>query len=193
MRATRSRVFLALFPDRPIRSELGALTERLKEALDGPGCRWVLLDHLHLTVRFLGELAVQDEEDVSAACEAVLSKMSAPEILLAPPGLFSAQRGSRAVLWAGIDDPDQSLHQLERALSRAVRPLNLAKVSGKFRPHITLARLRGTALARLDGTQLAPPRPLPWRPRELALVRSFLHPDGAEYRLLRSFPFKPGI
>ncbi|MGA7703861.1 MAG: hypothetical protein WB998_03085, partial [Solirubrobacteraceae bacterium] len=63
----------------------------------------------------------------------------------------------------------------------------------RFRPHVTVARLRSSADRRSKGSRgaertLAPTPALSFVPGELILYRSWLSPEGASYEQLASHP-----
>ena len=68
----------------------------------------------------------------------------------------------------------------------AVSEADLAAERRRFRPHVTVARLRERI--RPQERQLAPTPALAFAPESLALYRSFLARDGARYESLTSVP-----
>lgn len=68
----------------------------------------------------------------------------------------------------------------------AVSEADLAAERRRFRPHVTVARLRERM--RPQERQLAPTPALAFAPESLALYRSFLARDGASYESLTSVP-----
>src|SRR5258707_2427968 len=101
------------------------------------GARWVDPGNLHLTLRFIGEIA----EDVAADVDAALARLKARRftLQLAGTGIFGGNR-PRA-LWAGVErHPDLVLlrDKVEQTLIR----VGLAPEQRRFAPHVTLARLR---------------------------------------------------
>jgi 2'-5' RNA ligase len=100
------------------------------------------------------------------------------------------------VLWAGVDDCDDSgkLREMARCCRRAGHA-TVRKSSAKeapFKGHITLARAREFA-APIGVDTVAQMQPLPeleWVADSLVLYQSTLHPDGAKYRKLEAFNFE---
>ena len=78
----------------------------------------------------------------------------------------------------------------EQSDAAALRHARSAK-HRRFRPHVTVARLRAGAERRSKGSgeRALPPTPaLSFVPSELILYRSWLAPEGASYEALASHP-----
>jgi 2'-5' RNA ligase len=90
------------------------------------------------------------------------------------------------VLAVEVGDPDGTLRELHGALTRELAVgLTWQSPHERFRPHITLARMRpGSERAR----ELEPTPPLTFAPTALTLFRSSLDPGGAIYVPLASIP-----
>jgi RNA 2',3'-cyclic 3'-phosphodiesterase len=103
--------------------------------------RWVAPEKLHLTLRFVGEIAETGAQEVDTALRGV----DAPRFPLTLAGVGHFRRQT---LWAGVQScpPLLSLQaQIEHGLQRA----GLEGETGRFIPHIKLARLRWPARGRL--------------------------------------------
>jgi 2'-5' RNA ligase len=128
-----------------------ALPEMLRQRLAGlcaglPGARWVAPENMHLTLRFVGEVGLEQARDIDAALAAV----SAPkfDLRLDGVGIFGKPRAARAV-WVGACRSD-ALLRLQRKVEVAVARSGAGPEARKFSPHVTLARLRGVSPTRLE-------------------------------------------
>jgi 2'-5' RNA ligase len=122
-------------------------TKQMLGSLAGgvPGARWVPPENLHLTLRFIGEMPVHRAEEIDQAL-AVLSQPTFP-LVLRGIGTFT-KAGQACALWVGVErsPPLQRLQaKIETALQRAGCPPDRRR----FTPHITLARLRDPAPAKV--------------------------------------------
>jgi 2'-5' RNA ligase len=124
-----------------------SLKDRLAPLMSGlPGAKWVSPDNLHLTLRFVGEA---DERDAAVLDEA-LSAIERPsfDLQVTGCGIFAQRRGPEAV-WIGVTSTPP-LVDLQAAVERAVVRAGFAPEEKRFRPHITLARLKDTPQPRLQ-------------------------------------------
>lgn len=130
------RLFVALRPARAIR-------ERLLGLMSGvPGARWQDDEQLHLTLRFIGEVETHAAEDVAAALGSV--RHAPVEVRLAGCGMFDDSRGRPNALWAGVS-PREPLAALHRKVDQAIVRAGLEPERRAYLPHITLARMSGSA------------------------------------------------
>ena len=107
---------------------------------------------------------------------------------LTAPGFFLRQ--GRASLWAGVTLPEEltALHRAEGDILRRVCGL---RESGAYRPHVTLARVRGASRASLEAFLHENASPA-WAGKSFpvsssALVKSDLTPAGSVYHIIERF------
>lgn len=129
------RLFVALRPPRAIRERLLGLAGGV------PGARWQDDDQLHLTLRFIGEAGTHAAEDVAAALGSV--RHAPLELRLDGCGMFDS-RGRPNALWAGVA-PREPLAALHRKVDQAIVRAGLEPERRAYLPHITLARMSGSA------------------------------------------------
>ncbi|MCC5952583.1 MAG: RNA 2',3'-cyclic phosphodiesterase [Acidimicrobiia bacterium] len=163
------RLFVAAWPPPDVLDEVEAL-----EPPEEPGVRWTTRAQWHVTLRFLGRC---EPEDATAALEVLADHPGAvsTEARMGP----EVSRLGRSVIClpvAGLD-----------ALAAAVRDVTASVGEPPdprpFTGHLTLARLRGRVACGLAGR----PFQAAFQVREVALVASDLHPDGARYATLRTW------
>lgn len=104
-----------------------------------PGARWVDADNYHITLRFIGEVAEDEAEDIDAA----LSTVSAPQFPLSIVGVghFGKLRKARSV-WAGVE-AGPPLKHLQAKIESAIVRAGFPREERRFKPHVTLARIKG--------------------------------------------------
>lgn len=160
-----------------------------------PDARWVRVDALHLTLRFLG---VIDPDRVAALSEPLAAAFGAlPPLTLALDGggCYPPGRPAR-VAWAGVrvgegaGDPAPLL-ALQAAVERAaVDGLGLAPERRTFSPHVTLARCKRPWRAgdvERFAAAFAGPVGEPFRAERGVLIESRLTPEGARYRTVEEY------
>lgn len=113
-----------------------ALENALIETQDGiAGMRWVPVENLHCTLRFIGEVERPVAEDIAVALEAISA--SPPLVRLAGVGVFD--HGRNGSVWARVA-PKEPLEALHRKIDRAIVRCGLPPERRAFIPHITLGR-----------------------------------------------------
>jgi RNA 2',3'-cyclic 3'-phosphodiesterase len=202
--AATARLFLAIDPPAPAREQLAAWARSALGSGQGRGAtrplRLLHPDLLHLTICFLGARPVADVETIAT----VLGECATPvgELTVGAP-LWLPPRRPRA-LAVEVHDPSEGLARLHDIASAAVAEVTDwesdstpagrgtsagAKRARRFRPHITLARMRdGTAPS---ARELPSTPPLAFTPAELVLYRSWLDPQGATYEALAGVTLTP--
>ena len=173
------RLFVGLGLPEDLRDTLAMLERGI------PGARWIDSDNYHVTLRFIGEVPDDRAEDIDSALGAV---QAAPFALsLAGVGHFGKLRKARSV-WAGVEATD-SLNRLRASVESAIVRAGLPAEERKFRPHVTLARIKGETGHHVanflseHGAFRAPP----FEVRAFDLYESRLTRHGAMYRPLRRY------
>jgi 2'-5' RNA ligase len=177
------RLFVAAEPPERIRDELAHWARRALGR--GAGARRLAAESLHLTMCFLGEQPPAVVEEIAAVLAGLLEAFAAVEELAIGAPAWLPPRRPR-VLAVEVGDPDGTLRELHSTLSRELAAgLAWQPPHERYRPHITLARMRpGSEQAR----PLEPTPPLTFAPTALTLFRSSLDPGGAIYAPLASIP-----
>jgi len=117
--------------------------------------RWVRLDGLHLTLRFLGPTAEDRVEPTAAAVRAVASAAPGPiDLELGGAGTFPPNGRPRA-LWIGIAAGADALAQLAVELNTALADAGWERDDRPFRAHLTLARSDGVPAGTLVADRVA--------------------------------------
>ncbi|MHB1103964.1 MAG: RNA 2',3'-cyclic phosphodiesterase [Devosia sp.] len=110
-----------------------------------PGARWIDPENYHITLRFIGDVDYPTANEVTDALDR-LANSEAFSIKLSALGSFGGDK-PRA-LYAGIEN-NAALQRLQAAQERVLQRLGLEPEGRKFVPHVSLARLRGTAASDL--------------------------------------------
>ncbi|MDI6871325.1 MAG: RNA 2',3'-cyclic phosphodiesterase [Bacillota bacterium] len=133
------RVFIAVDIPAALQGKLSSVADRLRRL---PGdARWVSAPHLHLTLRFLGEIDPAQLPSVSAVVGKVAARHGPFPVTLAGLGLFP-ERGAPHVVWLGVERGRVELSALQRDLQTELELSGFAPEERPFTPHLTLARLR---------------------------------------------------
>ncbi len=116
-----------------------SIAERLTMLRSGlSGARWIDPENYHLTLRFIGDVDGATARDFTNA----LGAIDVPPFELRLSGLGSFGGRKPRAIFADLA-PSEALETLQRAHERAAREAGLPPESRNFKPHVTLARLRG--------------------------------------------------
>jgi 2'-5' RNA ligase len=153
-----------------------------------PGARWSPAENLHITLRFVGEVAETLAEDLDSA----LGTVSTPpfELVLAGVGSFGDHRGATA-LWAGVE-ACELLTRLRGRCESAARRAGLSPDARAWKPHVTLAYLSGADAARVAAWTRTHSllRLAPFRVDRFGLYSSRMGRGGSVYTLERSYALR---
>ena len=154
--------------------------------------RWVQLQGIHLTLKFLGEIDDAMVQPILAAAERSCHGTGSFELTLSGLGCFPNSKKPR-VIWAGLEGDIEALIQLQARLDQELHlSCSFKREDRPFRPHLTLARVRDIASdkdrrsvgERIDAVPL--PTDIRWTVSQINLIHSTLTPQGAKYRTLGS-------
>ena len=186
------RLFVALEIPAAVRDNLAALVEKLRELsakVSDERPRWVRRENLHVTLKFIGEVAPAKLEGIRGVLLAIRS--DAPvDLKFRGLGFFPNDQRPR-VLWAGLD-ASPNLPPLAGDIDSALKTQGIARERRAFTPHLTLARLEPPGLHEKLRTAIQEKSKREFgsfQTREFHLFESKLKPSGAEYTTLASFPF----
>ncbi len=142
------RIFIALDIDEAIRHRIARFIDGVRGF--APDARWVRPESLHITLKFIGETAPENMDQIKEALKAV--EAHAIEMNIRGSGFFPGAKSPR-VFWLGIE-AGPSLAALASTVDDRVASLGIAKQDHPFSPHLTLARGGGgsrSPRSKMDG------------------------------------------
>jgi 2'-5' RNA ligase len=161
-----------------------ARIEELQRALhrsDVP-ISWVKPSNIHLTIKFLGDVAASRIQSVRQAVERACQSVSPFEITVDGAGCFPSAKSPR-VLWVGLAPLPDELRRLHSNIEAELEGEGFARDAKRFAPHLTMGRVRDPFKAKqtvenLLATGFAAET---FRASEVIVMRSELHPSGSIY------------
>jgi len=183
------RLFVALEIPPEVRENLATLLASLRAITKEP--RWVRAENLHVTLKFLGEVA-DDRLDAVRSALGEIHSDNAVTLEFRGLGFFPNNKHPR-VFWAGME-ASSNLKMLAENIEAAMEKLGVPREKREFSPHLTLARFERPRLPEALCKPVAENRERTFgslRTNEFYLIQSKLKPSGAEYTTLASFRFVP--
>jgi 2'-5' RNA ligase len=183
------RLFFAIELPEPLRLEMARLSDSFHD-FGIPAKCFARPENLHITLKFLGEVA---EAEAARLCEA-LNKVKTCESFALHPSKIEClpERGPIRIVSVGFDGDLDHLRHLHDEVESICDPLGFPRESRRFRPHATLARLRNflpnSSRSRLEATSMARLASFNFDVLEIVLMESFLESSGARYVPLARFP-----
>tara|TARA_R110001592_G_scaffold129246_2_gene341580 strand:+ start:649 stop:1248 length:600 start_codon:yes stop_codon:yes gene_type:complete len=176
------RLFVGLDLPEDLRLTLGLLRAGIN------GARWVPPENFHITLRFIGEADRHQAADLDDA----LADIDVPAFDLAFHGVGSfASRGRLRAIWAGLETSGALAHLHDKVERAAIRA-GFAVEQRKFKPHVTLARLKGTpeVAAQRFLEDHAGFTTRPFTVDRFVLFESTLGGEGAHYTPVCRYPLR---
>lgn len=181
--APRLRAFVAI----PLPGQLAAeylAAQRTLSALRD--VKWVEPANLHLTLKFLGQVA---RASVPLLGQALARAAARGQPAVLEPGrvmAFPSDRAARVIV-VELADASGAVGRLQADVERELAALGHPPEDRAFRTHVTLGRLReGKTDARAALAAVGVPRGA-WHVEAFALVESRLGPRGPSYSKLGSY------
>ena len=193
------RAFIAIQLSDELKGHIGELQAELKRrafGLDGLG--WVRPEGIHLTLRFLGDIAEERVEALGALLREIAAGIKPFALEARGIGAFPNPRAPR-VIWLGLQGKPEAMVALSHMQARiedGVVGLGFPLESRAFTAHLTLARVRdrksGAALAKV--LEANRDRAVgSFTAASVGLIKSELRPTGAVYTTLVEVPFGAGV
>lgn len=183
------RAFVALELPEAVSVALEEVHAVLQTHAATQGLKWMDPYDAHLTLKFLGEVPIQQLPMIVDALDKVAERWEPFEISLEALGAFPHVHRPN-VIWVGVSQGQKTLIHLYNAVEVALKKLGMKPERGEFFPHVTVARLpkewgagQRQAVGDLVGVLDLPPIPA-FTVDAVALIRSVLTPEGPEYTRL---------
>jgi len=183
------RTFIAIELDSALKAALDHAQEQLSGQIAARSVRWVHVEGIHLTLKFLGDTPVEKVEGVKAALAQAAEEVGPFRLAAKGLGCFPNMRQPR-VVWVGVEEPLGALSRLQKAVEAHVGPLGFPAEQRAFSPHLTLGRVQQYAShseARMIGDAVAGSAVETlgeMQATAVSYIKSDLGPGGAVYARL---------
>ena len=180
------RTFVAFELPSLVKERAAALQDALKAR--GLKLQWVKPNNLHLTLKFLGNTPEANVPEIVRCIHRTAEQQPPLEMTLQGMGVFPGIKRPR-VLWVGFGGQMDRLAGLHRKLEDQLDKLGFEREKRRFKPHLTLARIKravdaGKLLESMTSVGDFPAER--FTADKLVLYKSDLRPSGAEYSALAS-------
>ena len=181
----KKRLFIAIGIPDEIKKKLEEAQIFLKRfARDA---KWVRVDGIHLTLKFLGYVDSERLDDIRNALLPVSKSFSPFSIRVKGFGFFPNPRRP-AVLWCGVECPE--LNALQSRVEEAMSAIGFEKENRAFSAHLTLCRFRdprgllplANEVSKKAGEEIGE-----YNAKSFTLYESILQRAGAEYVKIADF------
>jgi RNA 2',3'-cyclic 3'-phosphodiesterase len=179
------RLFVAIPIPPSVRESIASVVDAVRAAGDPTvrDVRWVRLDGLHLTVRFIGPTDEERVAAVAAAVERTARAIDPFDVVIAKGGAFPSVGRPRA-LWLGISKGAAELGATAAQLGDALADVGWPRDDRPYRAHLTLARSDGVRAGPIVAKRLIEAATAvrePFRAESLVLFESVSGSGPARY------------
>jgi len=112
----------------------------LKQALDFNIIKWVELQNIHLTLKFIGDTLPAEVPQIIEALSGACGGISPFQLEIANTGVFGSNYNPK-VIWFGIT-PNAMLSSLAQNVSSKLETVGILGDRQNFVPHLTIGRIR---------------------------------------------------
>jgi len=134
------RLFICVDLPAEIKNVITSLQVRLRPLAKGY-VSWARPEGLHLTLKFLGQVAASRVAEITELMENAGRKAQPFELIISGTGAFPNFARPR-VYWAGIQEPAGILQRLQSQLEAELCAAGFSAEERPFSPHLTLARVK---------------------------------------------------
>jgi len=186
------RAFIAIELSDGIRESLARIQSHLKypefSSRDSADVKWVEKDNIHLTLKFLGEIAEEKCAKIKSILDEIGKLTKQFEISIKDIGAFPGIDFPR-VIWVGLDKGAGESKELANRINEALCKLGFERESRPFAAHLTIGRVRSpknkeALKEKIASYSLQPTVHSPQLISSVALFQSTLTPKGAVYTKL---------
>ncbi len=156
--------------------------------------KWVKPENIHLTLRFLGNIAPGRIDEIADAMVQAVEERLALVLKLRGIGFFPGIRRAR-VIWIGLGGQVQQLFALQRKLEQHLADIGFAGEKRPFKAHLTLGRIRQNvpaAVMRRIVDEFSDFGSADFTAGRVCLYQSDLQPSGPVYTCLKQVELKSG-
>lgn len=188
MSSNTLRVFFAVVPPREVHDSLSRLLRILKKRIYSHSIRWMHVEHLHVTLQFLGELQKEHLISLTELVRTQLKNIPSFQLQLGHLTIFPTKENPGII--SLTVEPHSLLATLSSAIGQAMNVLGYPVESRPFQAHMTLGRIHQEKLQTEFFSCFDLPNIQPTLIREVYLIESRPGQEGSNYVPLAQFKLK---
>jgi RNA 2',3'-cyclic 3'-phosphodiesterase len=135
------RTFIAVEIPGEVKNRAHQLISALRVA--PANVKWVSPEHMHWTLKFLGDVDIREIPRICEAVSQAVEPLAPFDVEARGAGAFPDGQRPRTV-WVGVGDGAESMIELHDAIEQALAPLGYRPENRRFRPHLTIGRVRNS-------------------------------------------------
>jgi 2'-5' RNA ligase len=182
------RLFIALALPAAAKAELNSLVHALRRSTSD--VRWVRSEHVHITMKFLGDV---EESRIDSIVQALarLHDESSFWFNLSTVGAFPDRENPR-VIWTGLGKGRNEIVSLANTVERSMEGVGFPPEARSYSPHITIGRVKepGNFKTLWQRVAATPFESNQIDAHEVLLIHSSLTKTGPIYTELESFSLR---
>jgi 2'-5' RNA ligase len=178
------RTFIAIEIPASILEKISSFQNMLK--MYNADVRWVRPESIHLTLKFLGDVEQKSIDRLNSAIQDASKRIDPFMVSICGAGTFPNDRRPR-IIWVGVKEGIQKLELLVSNLEDCLSKLGFNKEEKRFRPHLTLGRVRSihNINSTIEAMYSSEFKGGMFEASEIVLMKSDLKPTGAVYNILK--------
>ena len=148
--------------------------------------RWEGKEKLHFTLKFLGDVEESKNNAIINELQTILNNYKSINCSFSKFGLFN-KGNLPSILWLGLNYSTE-LNQIAAAINNNFVELGFEKEIRKFKPHLTLLRLKGREdINRINDFLEYKLPEINFSINEISVIKSELLRSGSVYSKIKSF------
>jgi len=133
------RAFIAIDLPPEVLVCLDDVSQQLRQELSEAPVRWVPVENIHLTIKFLGDVSESNIDMLTDFLQSIASNVKQFEFSVGGLGTYPKPHRPR-VIWVGVEAPPE-LMTAQRSVESEMSRLGYARERRPFNPHLTLGRV----------------------------------------------------
>ncbi len=179
------RTFISINMTDALHQSISKIQNRLNT--NAVGIRWTRAENCHLTLQFLGDIPEETVKPLSIALTNAGLTIQPFTAELKGIGQFPV-RNPLSVLWIGVDQGNQEMRNLEKAIRNPLVECGIKFDKKPFSPHLTIGRGRKGQKAQLNNLDsYANLSAGKIEVNAFYLMKSVLHQSGPVYTVVKKF------
>jgi 2'-5' RNA ligase len=178
------RTFIAIDLNPEIKQNILSLIRQLSRS--GAHVKWVSLQGMHLTLKFLGEISPEKAGEIKGLLKGFCARHTSFSLKCQGTGWFPPGSRNPRVFWVGLEE-NPSLISLQSELEHELEKMGFPREGRPFHPHLTLGRVRQSAGIKPVIEELEKHKEVFFGQMvvgKLTFFESTLKPTGAEYTVI---------
>ncbi len=182
------RIFIAISLPNETKNILADFISQAKKINPHQAIHYVKPAGLHLTLHFLGNRDEREIRLIEEIIKTTCHQYNSMSLIISKINAFPSLKNPSTIILKVKEKFGSELTKLQSTLGKKLTTNGISLDDRPWKPHLTVARIKTKTIFKTQNLKIPN---LEFKVSNIELMHSQLHPQGSQYKIIKSFTLNP--